>query len=346
LLRQLAKLTRRVPAAGPRALALAIYADASGALIAAPGEGVACVDDAARAVELLTMVWQATGSQRIREWAEGLFDFVLWMHRADGTWINFISEWSGEINRDGATSAAGVNFWQARGLSAAVTAGIVLGDERARPVVELGFAAASAATVPADVRSLHLLARQRWLDAGNGGDLARAQISGWADEIADSRNGDVLTNSPDETGTPHLWAHIQEAALVSAASSLGRPDLLAVAEDSALALFAPAIESGFALPHVQPYDVQAATLVMEALTVATKQVGYADLAALSREWFEGRNPSGAPVYDRIAGRVADGIDEGKVSRNSGAESNVMAGIALLDDAVSIARRWAPRVGAE
>lgn len=299
---------------------------------------MACVDDAARAVELLTVIWQRTGSSRIREWAEGLFDFVLWMHQGDGTWVNFLSDWSGTPNRGGATSAAGLNFWQARALSAAVTASASLDDDRAKQVVERGLAAAAAAPVAADVRSLHVLAQRRWLGAGNGGEVARLRLAAWADEVAGTRIGDILMNSTDEQGAPHLWGHVQEAALAGAATVLDRPDLLRVAETSAMALFAPVIESGFDLPHVQPYDVQASISVMDALTEATQLVGYADLGALARQWFYGRNSAGRPVYDATAGVVADGIDAGVISRNSGAESNVVAGLALLDDAIAAARR--------
>ena len=37
------------------------------------------------------------------------------------------------------------------------------------------------------------------------------------------------------------------------------------------------------------------------------------------------------------GRGADGIDQGRVSENSGAESNIVAAEALLDDALDVAR---------
>jgi hypothetical protein len=103
-----------------------------------------------------------------------------------------------------------------------------------------------------------------------------------------------------------------------------------------MAVFAPAIESGFDLPRVQPYDVQSAICVMDALTAVTHQARYFDLAALGRAWFTGRNPAGVPIYDRQTGRIADGIDEGSVSRNSGAESNIVGGLALLDQAIAVA----------
>ena len=75
MLRQLAALTRRVPAAGPRALALAVYADAKGEHFEAREsgvEGVACVDDAARAGVLLYRLWAATGNEDLKRWAAGL----------------------------------------------------------------------------------------------------------------------------------------------------------------------------------------------------------------------------------------------------------------------------------
>src|SRR4029079_4456055 len=64
LLRHLAALTRPIPVAGPRALAVAVYSDARGEQTEAREsgvEGVACVDDAARAGALLYRLWAATG---------------------------------------------------------------------------------------------------------------------------------------------------------------------------------------------------------------------------------------------------------------------------------------------
>lgn len=338
MLRQLSRLTLPVPAAGPGALAIAIYSDLDGQPAGAAGEGVACVDDAARAVELLALVWQVTQEDWVREWAIGLLDFVLWMHHGDGLWLNFIYDWSGERNLDGLTSRPGVNFWQARALNACVSGALILGAERALPIARLGFTAAAAGGPPADVRSLHVLALARWLDGGHL-DVGTSLLSDWADAIAAQTMGDTLMNSPDERGVPHLWGHLQEAALAAAGSRLGRADLTAAAQAGAAALFSPAIQSGFDYPHIQPYDVQTAICVMDALTAATHRSEYADLAGLARAWFSGRNPAGSHVYDRQAGRVADGIDDGIVSRNSGAESNIVGGLALLDDAVSVTLEW-------
>jgi hypothetical protein len=50
-----------------------------------------------------------------------------------------------------------------------------------------------------------------------------------------------------------------------------------------------------------------------------------------------RKAAARRLYDGPRGRVADGIDEGRVSANSGAEANIVAAEALLSDAVALAR---------
>jgi hypothetical protein len=151
----------------------------------------------------------------------------------------------------------------------------------------------------------------------------------------------MLMNSPDERGRPHLWGHVQEAVLADASVALGRKDLRTLAVSSAEAVFPEVIESAFDLPHVHSYDVQSAVYVMDRLAIVTGQPRYGELARKARSWFDGRNPAGAAVFDRGTGRVADGLDDGHLNDRSGAEANVTAGLALLDDpaVLSMARSW-------
>lgn len=334
MLRQLARLTRPVPAAGAGALAIAVYSDSGGETVAAREtgeEGVACVDDAARALGLLCDLWVATGNQRLRAWAEGLLDFVLWMHEGDGTWVNFINDWAGSRNTDGPTSRPGSNFWQARATAASVTAALRLDSDRAQRVLSHAFAIAAESSPPADVRSLHILAAIELLRAKPERRLT-SEVGAWCDELVACRLDGALMNSPDERGMPHLWAHVQEAALADASVHLRKPELLIVARDSASRVFDQAIESGFDLPHVQPYDVQSAVRVMDSLAQATGEERYGSLGRKARDWFSGRNPAGLPVYqpDRD-GMVADGIDNGVLNSHSGAEATISAGQALAAD---------------
>ena len=339
MLRQLARLTRPLPAAGAGALAIAVYgSDADLPIAAAESgfEGVACVDDAARACELLCDVWAATGLAAVREWAEGLLQFVLWMEDGDGRWLNFVLDWHGRRNRGGLTSAAGANFWQARALNALAAAWTVLGDEAAERALRGGLKVAVDAECPADVRALHVQAALRLLRHRSDPELL-SLLSLWCDQLASCRRGVLLLNSAAEDGVPHLWGHVQEAVLAEAAVLLGRPELLSLARASAEALFSGLIESGFAAEHVQPYGVQMAVEAMDRLHAATGDPAHQRLAGLAREWFHGRNPAGVPVYDQTEGRVADGIDGGVLNSHSGAESNIAAGMALFGDACHSAR---------
>ena len=342
MLRQLWSLTRPVPAAGPNALAVAIYEHPDGVVHAQESgfEGVACVDDAARLLLVLSQVWVRIQGYRhaspeldwIERWARGLLDFVLWMQEPDGTWLNFIHDWDGEKNHDGITSRPGQNFWLARGILGAQWAAFVFGDEASHEAYRNGLAAAAAEGAPPDIRALHLFA------ALFGDDVEPFLAEKWADELLACRDGNVLKNSELEVGLPHLWGHVQEGALAEAANRLDRPDYLEAAIASAEAVIVPEVASAFGgRESTSPYDVAAAIWSLDRLAAASADERWAHLAAEGRAWFDGRNTAGSPVYDRERGRVADGIDGTRVSDNSGAESNIVAAEVLLDLAVEGAR---------
>ncbi len=329
MLRQLARLTRPFPAAGPGACALAVY-EIAGALAPAREsgeEGVACVDDTARGLALFCDLWASTGHDPFRRRAVSFLDFVLWMQSPDGRFVNFVHDWNGQQNHLGPTSVAGGAFWQARGLRGLAKAWIVLDDPRVGDAFGRALACIDRSDqVPPDVRAVHVAALLDVIRAGREPEL-RDLLAGWCDELASKRRGDVLLDG--ETDDVHLWGHSQETVLAQAAAVLDRADLLETARRSAEAVFVPAIASCFDLPLVQPYGVACAVHAMDALAVATGEGRYVDLANDARAWFDGRNPAGQAVYDRTTGRVADGIDGGQVSRNSGAESNIVAAEALF-----------------
>jgi hypothetical protein len=339
VLRQIARLTRNVPSAGERALAVAVYADAVNVSVDAREagyEGVACVDDAARALEVYCDIWDATRLPWVLRWCEGLLDFVLYMQEPDGRWVNFILDWNGAPNRTGRTSVAGGGFWQSRALAALARASRTLPDDRIQAALTLGLPHIMHATeVPSDVRALHAITALALIDGDPGGGW-HAPLTSWCEEMITCRNGDVLMNAAAERGQPHLWGHIQEGVLADAGARLGRDDLVAAARRSADALFPALIARCFDLPHTQPYDVSSAVYTLTRLAAVTGRGDYALLAADARAWFDGRNPSGRAVYDREAGRVSDGLDGTTVSTHSGAESNIVAAQALLEDATSLA----------
>lgn len=339
MLRQIARLGRPVPSAGERALAIAVYADAADRHVLAREagyEGVACVDDAARALELYCDLWEETRLPWALRWCEGLLDFVLAMQEEDGRWVNFILDWDGTPNREGRTSVPGGGFWQARAMLALARASRVLADERIDDGLRRGLPHLVAGDAPADVRVLHILTVLSLLDGGEDAGL-RTLLATWSDELVGCHEGDMLMNSRFERGHPHLWGHLQEGVLADAGSLLGRDDLVAAARRSADLVFSGIVRSGFDLPRTQPYDVASTVHVLSRLAQVTGAAEYAALASAARGWFDGRNPAGRPVYDRTAGRIGDGVDGRRVNPSSGAEANIVGGQALFDDTVTLAR---------
>lgn len=326
MLRRLASLAR--PLELPeQVLGLAIYANEHGGHIGARErgeEGVACLDDVSRALVLWCDLWERTGLAVARGWVDGLLGFCRHMQQADGRFLNFVLDWNGALNVEGPTSRAdGSSFWHARGARAMAKVWHTFRDERARADYERARAWFEDRSTPSDVRSIQVAAA---LDAGDH----PADVARWCDEIAAQRRGDILVESPD-AAAPHLWGHIQEGVLAMASIALRRPDLLDSARRSADAYLLPLVERRFDVATMQAYGAASAVFSLERLSAATGEPRYASATRAARAWFDGRNPAGVPVYDRLAGRVSDGIDGDRPNPHSGAESNVLGAQALIDD---------------
>jgi hypothetical protein len=78
-------------------------------------EGIACVDDAARAAVLYLRDFELNGRKESLTRARGLLDFVMAMQAPDGEFWNFIHA-DHSINRDGKTSFKSFGWWAARGI--------------------------------------------------------------------------------------------------------------------------------------------------------------------------------------------------------------------------------------
>jgi hypothetical protein len=178
--------------------------------------------------------------------------------------------------------------------------------------------------------------------AGLGFTELRPAVAAWCEEITACSDGDTLLNAAGDKA-PHLWGHLQEAALAQASVALGEPRWIQRAQASADALLMPAAVGGFASDAVAPFDVSSVVLGLAAVGSATGDVKYHSAAYLARSWFSGRNTAGAPVYNPVRGLVHDGIDRGALNPNSGAESNIEGGLALVDTGI-VAAYQAHRAG--
>ncbi len=93
-----------------------IYADApSYRPVEARGEGVACVDDAGRFMEVLETEILDYRNADLLPLARGITKFLLYMSRTDGLWHNFMYR-DGSINTDHQNSTADFGWWAVRGI--------------------------------------------------------------------------------------------------------------------------------------------------------------------------------------------------------------------------------------
>ncbi len=324
-------MTHPVPGAGPEALAIAVYASGDDTLPPAADkgyEGVACVDDAARALELVSELYVRTRQPWALRWARGLMEFLLWMEAEPGRWHNFITGWDGTRNEEGPTSYSGSTFWTARAWLALARCAQNMHDDRASAAALRALAVARDSKVAPDVRCIQILAL---LCMGAQADPGRKLLARWANEIKVLERDGICLNYPEEELPPHIWGHIQEGVLALCSEILNDRSMLALAASSADKLIRPLIEGNFSLPSVQPYSVACTIFSCQQLERATHDPVYGMLVKKAQAWFDGPDPSMPAIYDRRLGRVADGVDNGRVNAGSGAESNIMAGLALIDE---------------
>src|SRR5664280_3698618 len=129
----------------------------------------------------------------------------------------------------------------------------------------------------------------------------------------------------------HAWGGMAPAALATASSALGRPDLLTAAVKD-MAQFTPQLlAAGGPVNQWTPtpndsqiaYGVDCRVEGLVATAKAANAPGLLHLAAVTAAWFFGANPSAKPAYNPATGDAIDGIDPGgNVNRNSGAESTI------------------------
>ena len=321
-------------------------------------EGIACVDDAARAALVYLRAYEETGDARDRDEAHGLLQFVAAMEQGDGEFLNFIDR-QGRPNRDAPSSRKSMSYWAARSVWALAEGVRVFGrldpdrveglrgpldraEVRIAREVDGGRLIGGSATATSEAL-LGVLALQQAEPSP-----ARAALAARLAELlvplttgtAAAAPWGARLDRPDSAW--HAWGSRSTAALATATVVLGRPDFLAAARAEADALWTRFLLGGQVASEVAPdgtakwfpqiaYGISPIVEGYLALAEATNDRKYAVLAGLTAAWLLGANPADVVMYDQETGRTFDGIDGGaaaQVNRNAGAESTVESLLAL------------------
>lgn len=317
----------------------------------AVGEGIAAVDDVARAALVYLNNWSATGAIPSRERARAALNFVLRMQTAEGECYNFVLDRNGTINTDGITSRLGLDWWTCRALWALArgyaafrasepayaaqlraaylrTEGLIarhlegprgwrnVGGQR-MPGWLLCDSAALSAVAALGLVSFQAIAPNRTTAA-----LLTALADGLAAFSYAGPVGLPWNISPPtfaEVGIWHAWGAHSAEALARAGAVLQRSDWLAAAAREVEGFFAwqlatERLHALDPLPVVegqQAYGVNGMVQAALALHAATGEVRYARMAGLHASWLFGNNSAAAPLYEPRTGRGFDGVDGGE-----------------------------------
>jgi hypothetical protein len=350
--------------------------------VTALGEGSYCVDDIARTtVALLQAQQRRPRPELLRQAAAGL-SFVRMMQADDGEFYNFARLQDGriEVNRDGATSRKGINFWAVRALWALgegyatlrasqprAAAPLAAAVERTLPRLEASLARYGR-YVTVDGRRLPawlindaadqsavavkgLVAYHGALAAGPARDRVARIITQLCDglaaaQVTDPRAPDYgrfihSVTAPRET---HLWGSHEVEALALGGKALGRRDWVRAAARCADHYWRRATPTSIITPTEDEiaYGVETVVSGFARLHEATGKPAYAAATARWASWFVGANSARAVMYDPLSGRGYDGISHVTVRGKTRYAVNVNSGAESTVEAI-LALQSAQRV---
>ncbi len=240
-------------------------------------EGLACVDDAARAAVLYLHHYEATGDEQSRRTAVKLLRFVRHLQADSGLFYNFVWDRALRINTEHQNSVADeVSWWTARAVWALGEGARVLAEadpaeaaadeaaiRRVEPHLD-GLLAHYGEMADADGRAF-----PQWLVSGTAADATSELLLGlialqdvaptddgarrvrqFADGLTRVRFGDLATfpygGHAAWTGGWHGWGSSQTQALAEAARlGMAGPEALASAEAEAQSLYARLLVEGW-----------------------------------------------------------------------------------------------------
>lgn len=314
----------------------------------AGGEGIACVDDVARAAIVYVEYFKRYGDKRALEQARRLLNFVMYMQAGDGEYYNFVTDRKGTINKSGITSFKSWSWWAARGQWALATACLVFKgqDPAYAKVLRAAYLKGERALLSKLSRYgewdvVHGVKVPAWL-LGNGSDLSALAVLGLAAfyEAEPNRQTAALMgklaegvaayqlgtfqeypfgahpSSTASTALWHAWGSHQVAALARAGRLLKRLEWVKSAQQEAdwffTYLLGTDLLNEMAVTFNRKGQIAYGTSMLSQgfweLYLATGHEEYARYAGLAASWFFGNNMAQFAMYDSETGRGYDGIN--------------------------------------
>jgi len=286
-------------------------------------EGIACVDDAARAAVVYLRHYELTRDSLSLKEGTSLLKFVMKMETEDGMFYNFILA-DHSINRTGKTSYASFGWWASRGVWAMATGYNIFKE------IDTAFAARLRNGIDRTFPHIDSLMRHygrydtlkgyrvpTWLLYESGADVTSELLLGLItyygsthdthlrQRIRNLADGLMIMQDGNVTQVPfglhrswqtmwHMWGNGQTQALASGGKLLRKKDMIASAEREATGFYGRLLINGF----MKEMDV-----ADTAKNVNYEQIAYAvrPMAVGLIRLYEATNN---PIYLKMAGLAA------------------------------------------
>ena len=315
--------------------------------IDAAKEGIACVDDVARAAVVYLRYYEITGIDSILPKAKRLLNFVLYMQADDGEFYNFIDS-NYQINKTYRTSRKSFDFWAARGYWAIGLGYRIFENEDddyaailkdaflkckmpIKKILEFykKYIEINGREYPlwlvnkygSDATATLLLGLNEFLKVGQDEELGKC-ASQFVEGIIEMqvKDGNVYPGAfLSWQDIWHAWGNAQTQALASLGKTLYQPEFIQAAQKEADHYYSHLLSQGMmqewqlgrekeAQRFPQiAYGTRCLSLGLLRLYETTGNDDYAKQAGIAASWLMGNNVAKTAMYDPQTGRCFDGI---------------------------------------
>jgi len=329
----------------------------------ADGEGIACVDDVARAAIFYYRYFNKTSDKNYLQKAKKLIGFILSSQAENGYYYNFIKS-DFTSNKNHINSQAKADWWSWRAMWAISEAMIYAKKQDPLFYDELNGAFRNSlnaiindanednilAILPSDQASLLLMAFNTYFDISSDKKMIE-YISIVANSILKSQKGDK-EKFPyyaflSWRNIWHGWGNIQAYSLLKSGQILNDQHMVKAAENEIKYFYSYVLAKNhfkqFSLNEDEElidveyfeqiaYAIRPMVWASLELYDITSDSVYALQAGKLAAWLLGKNIAESQMYNPQNGRCYDGINSSKeVNLNSGAESTIEALLTILEE---------------
>ena len=328
-----------------------------------PDEGIACVDDVGRFMEVLQIAIMNYNRRDLLPLLRRMTRFILYMEE-EGKWYNFIYE-NGEINKAHINSKLDFSFWAVRALRGLAASYIVLKEMDANsPLLNMVKQAIVRAekhyqgnALKSGEKPIYLLKNApdmtselllALIKLHNTGDFNYyPEINKISRSLMDQQfiNPESALNGMYFCWKNiwHSWGNNQALALLRAYQITKDDRILTSLNKWANNFIEFIIENNFpaevkikdgnnyslaTYPQIA-YGITSMYRAMQELYKLTGQEKHKARAGRIFAWFQGKNIANVQMYGPQTGRCYDGINKNEVNKNSGAESTIECLLAIL-----------------